>query len=87
MTTDELWVKIDAKMSSLDAKLDDVATTVRLHEQALGNDRKEIATIKQETKASYEKMDGRVSKLEKWMWLSLGAGGAAGAGLAKLFGA
>lgn len=84
MTTDELWEKIDAKMSSMDAKFDELVTTVCLHEQALGNDHKEIATIKQETKSFYEKMDGRVGKLEKWMWLSLGAGGAAGAGIAKL---
>lgn len=86
MTTDELWTKIDAKMSSMDAKLDEVATTVRLHEQALANDKKQIETVKEEASRQYDKMDTRVGKLEKWMWISLGAGGAAGAGLAKLLG-
>ena len=85
MTTEELWMKIDTKMSIMDGKLDEVATTVRLHEQALANDKKSIETIKAEVKAEFDKQDARISKLERWMWLSLGAGGAAGMGIAKLF--
>ena len=56
MTTEELWMKIDAKMSIMDGKLDEVATTVRLHEQALANDKKSIETIKAEVKAEFDKL-------------------------------
>lgn len=84
MTTEELWMKIDTKMSIMDGKLDEVATTVRLHEQALANDKKSIEAVKQEAKEQYSKLEARIAKLERWMWFSLGAGGAAGAGIAKL---
>lgn len=97
MTTDELWMKIDAKFTTLDDKLDKVATTVQLHEQTLMQVRaeadavekrhdKEIASIKKDARDEHDKMQSRISKLEKWMWFSLGAGGAAGAGIVKLFG-
>ena len=84
MTTEELWMKIDAKMSIMDGKLDEVATTVRLHEQALANDKKSIEAVKAEAKEQYNKLETRITKLERWMWFTLGAGGAAGAGIAKL---
>jgi len=84
MTTEELWMKIDTKMSIMDGKLDEVATTVRLHEQALANDKKSIEAVKQEAKEQYSKLEARIAKLERWMWFTLGAGGAAGAGIAKL---
>jgi len=84
MTTEELWMKIDTKMSIMDGKLDEVATTVRLHEQALANDKKSIEAVKQEAKEQYGKLEARIAKLERWMWFTLGAGGAAGAGIAKL---
>lgn len=84
MTTEELWMKIDAKMSIMDGKLDEVATTVRLHEQALANDKKSIEAVKAEAKEQYNKLEARITKLERWMWFTLGAGGAAGAGIAKL---
>ena len=97
MTVDELWMKMDAKMSGLDAKLDDVKTTVRLHEQSLVQYKselnavekkfdKQIEEIKSDKKDEHDKMKSRLSKLEKWMWFMLGAGGSSGAVLAKVFG-
>ena len=97
MTTDELWMKIDAKFTNLDDKLDKVATTVQLHEQTLMQIRaeaeavekrhdKEIAAIKSDAREEHDKMQNRITKLERWMWFSLGAGGAAGAGIVKLLG-
>lgn len=97
MTTEELWMKIDAKFTNLDDKLDKVATTVQLHEQTLMQIRaeaeavekrhdKEIVAMKQDAKEEHDKMQNRIAKLERWMWCSLGAGGAAGAGIAKLLG-
>lgn len=97
MTVDELWTKMDAKMSGLDAKLDDVKTTVRLHEQSLVQYKselnavekkfdKQIEEIKSDKKDEHDKMKSRLSKLEKWMWFMLGAGGSSGAVLAKVFG-
>lgn len=97
MTTDELWMKIDAKFMNLDDKLDKVATTVQLHEQTLMQIRaeaeavekrhdKEIAAMKKDAREEHDKMQNRITKLERWMWFSLGAGGAAGAGIVKLLG-
>jgi len=97
MTVDELWTKVDAKMTSLDTKLDDVKTTVRLHDQSLVQYKselnavekkfdKQIEEIKAEKKDEHANMKSRLSKLEKWMWFMLGAGGSSGAVLAKMFG-
>lgn len=97
MTVDELWMKVDAKFVGLDEKLDEVRTTVRLHDQTLVQTKaeinavekkfdKEIEKIRNDGKDSKKDVDGRISKLEKWMWFTLGAGGAAGAGIAKLLG-
>lgn len=97
MTVDELWMKVDAKFLGLDEKLDEVRTTVRLHDQTLVQTKaeinavekkfdKEIEKIRNDGKDSKKDVDGRISKLEKWMWFTLGAGGAAGAGIAKLLG-
>lgn len=97
MTVDELWTKVDAKMTGLDSKLDDVKTTVRLHEQSLVQYKaelnaiekkfdKQIEDIRAEKKEEHSNMKSRLSKLEKWMWFVLGAGGSSGAVLAKVFG-
>lgn len=97
MTVDELWMKVDAKFVGLDEKLDEVRTTVRLHDQTLVQTKaeinavekkfdKEIEKIRNDGENSKKDVDGRISKLEKWMWFSLGAGGAAGAGIVKLLG-
>lgn len=97
MTVDELWMKVDAKFVGLDEKLDDVRTTVRLHDQTLAQTKaeinavekkfdKEIEELRKSGSDSKKDVEGRISKLEKWMWFTLGAGGAAGAGIAKLIG-
>lgn len=97
MTVDELWTKVDAKMTGLDSKLDDVKTTVRLHEQSLAQYKSELSAIEKkfdkqieeiraEKKEEHFNMKSRLSKLEKWMWFMLGAGGSSGAVLAKVFG-
>lgn len=97
MTVDELWMKVDAKFVGLDEKLDEVRTTVRLHDQTLVQTKaeinavekkfdKQIEEIKAEKKDEHANMKSRLSKLEKWMWFMLGAGGSSGAVLAKVFG-
>lgn len=60
-------------VSRLDGKIDALSTASTEQRVMLAHDDKRI-----------NDHDGRLSKLERWMWLSLGAGGAAGAGLAKL---
>lgn len=97
MTVDELWMKVDAKFVGLDEKLDEVRTTVRLHDQTLVQTKaelnavekrfdNEIDKIRTDGKEGKKEVDGRISKLERWMWFTLGAGGAAGAGVVKLLG-
>ena len=74
MTLDDLSAKMDKRFDVLDAKVDSITTTVAVHSSTLQvHDREN------------KKMDERVSKLEKLVWISLGSGGAAGAGLVKLF--
>lgn len=85
MTTEELWSKIDNKFTVITSKLDEVATTTKLHDLTLAQTKKDIAEVKKDSETEDDKIKDRLSKVEKWMWLSIGAGGAAGAGLAKLF--
>lgn len=74
MTIEELANKIDLRFDNLDNKVDTINTTVALHGQSLSANN-----------AEHREFEERLSKLEKWMWMSLGAGGAAGIGIAKLF--
>ncbi len=74
MTIDELANKMDSRFDNLDTKVDSMNTTVALHSQSIASNEVEHKDFKV-----------RLGKIEKWMWLTLGAGGAAGAGMAKLF--
>jgi hypothetical protein len=74
MTIDELADKMDSRFDKLDNKVDSMNTTVALHSQSIASNDLEHKDFKT-----------RIGKIEKWMWLTLGAGGAAGAGVAKLF--
>lgn len=74
MTLEELANKIDQRFDNLDNKVDAINMTVALHGQSLTSNTEE-----------HHEFDARLSKLEKWMWMTLGAGGAAGIGIAKLF--
>lgn len=74
MTTEELYEKVDGKLSKIDQKLDKVSESVVRHDE-------NIAACSRDTRD----LKDRVSKLERWMWFSFGAGGATGAGLAKVF--
>lgn len=75
MTIDELADKMDSRFDKLDGKVDTMNTTLALHSQS-------IAT----NEAEHKDFKTRLTKIEKWIWLTLGAGGTAGAGLVKLFG-
>lgn len=74
MTIDDLADKMDERFNRLDGKVDNVRETVAVHSQA-------IATHDRENKDFRE----RIARLEKMVWASLGAGAAAGAGVAKMF--
>jgi len=81
MTIEDLAEKMDERFDKLDGKVDNINTTVAVHTKEIAAHDRENATNHEEHKA----IDHRLDKLEKWMWFTLGAGGAAGAGLAKLF--
>lgn len=81
MSIDDLAEKMDSRFDKLDNKVDNISTTVAIHTKEIAAHDRENA----ENRNAHHKMDARLDKLEKWMWFTLGAGGAAGAGLAKLF--
>lgn len=74
MTLEELADKMESRFDRLDTKVDTLNTTVALHSQSIANNDSE-----------HKRFFARLEKVERWMWFTLGAGGAAGAGLAKLF--
>lgn len=76
MTIDELAEKMDSRFDKLDGKVDSITTTVALHSQSIASN-----------EAEHKDFKIRLAKVERWLWLTLGAGGAAGAGVAKLVGA
>jgi len=97
MTIEELWVKVEASMTNIDNKLDEVAVTVRLHEQTLAQYKAELSAVEKKydkivdnmddkAEKEHDKMKNRIDKLEKFMWLTIGAGGLSGAVITKLFG-
>jgi len=81
MTLDDLANKMDKGFEAIGGKLDMINMTVAKHTVSLNGHDREIKELKDEDKLQEQ----RIGKLERWMWFSLGAGGAAGAGLAKLF--
>ena len=81
MTIDDLASKMDKRFDTLDGKFDQLSTTVAVHTNTLSTHDRENKTIKD----ALQRLVERVSKLEAWKWFTLGAGGAAGAGIAKLF--
>ena len=85
MTIDELDTKICMRFDQLDDKLDNINLIVARHTVSLQGHDRELGEVKKNAKDDKEKLEMRISRLERWMWFSLGAGGAAGAGLAKLF--
>lgn len=85
MTIDDLDAKICKRFDQLDDKLDNINLIVAKHTVSLQGHDRELGEVKKNAKDYRDKLDARILKLERWMWFSLGAGGAAGAGLAKLF--
>ncbi len=81
MTIEDLAAKMDDRFNKVDAKLDTLSTTVAVHTTTLATHDRENKGIKD----SIARLVERVAKLEAWKWFCLGAGGAAGAGVAKLF--
>ena len=65
----------------MDRKLDDLSEKVVKHEVNIESVNRENRDIKSDQK----RIDDRVSKIERWMWWTLGAGSAAGVGISKLF--
>ena len=84
MTIDDLDAKIVKRFDQLDDKLDNINLIVARHTVSLQGHDRELGEVKTEAKQTKEKLETRITKLERWMWFSLGAGGAAGAGIAKL---
>ena len=84
MTIDDLDAKIVKRFDQLDDKLDNINLIVARHTVSLQGHDRELGEVKTEAKQTKDKLETRIAKLERWMWFSLGAGGAAGAGIAKL---
>ena len=84
MTIDDLDAKIGKRFDQLDDKLDNINLIVARHTVSLQEHDRELGEVKTEAKQTKDKLETRITKLERWMWFSLGAGGAAGAGLARL---
>lgn len=81
MTIEELHREISPVLKDMDRKLDDLSEKVVKHEVNIEAAKAENLDMKNE----HKRMDDRVSKIEKWMWWTLGAGSAAGIGISKLF--
>ena len=84
MTIDDLDAKIVKRFDQLDDKLDNINLIVARHTVSLQGHDRELGEVKTEAKQTKDKLETRITKLERWMWFSLGAGGAAGAGLARI---
>ena len=84
MTIDDLDAKIGKRFDQLDDKLDNINLIVARHTVSLQGHDRELGEVKTEAKQTKDKLETRITKLERWMWFSLGAGGAAGSGLARL---
>lgn len=81
MTLDDFAEKMDKRFDQVDDKLDNMSLMVAKHTVNISGHDREIKELKDAKSAQ----DERIHKIEKWMWMTLGAGGAAGVGLAKLF--
>ena len=81
MTIEELHREISPVLKDMDRKLDDLSEKVVKHEVNIESVNRENRDIKSDQK----RIDDRVSKIERWMWWTLGAGSAAGVGISKLF--
>ena len=81
MTIEELHREISPVLKDMDRKLDDLSEKVVKHEANIESVNRENRDIKSDQK----RIDDRVSKIERWMWWTLGAGSAAGVGISKLF--
>ena len=81
MTIEELHREISPVLKDMDRKLDDLSEKVVKHEvniEAVNRENRDM-------KSDHKRMDDRISKIERWMWWTLGAGSAAGVGISKLF--
>ena len=81
MTIEELHREISPVLMDMDRKLDDLSEKVVKHEVNIEAVNRENRDMKSDQK----RIDDRVSKIERWMWWTLGAGSAAGVGISKLF--
>lgn len=81
MTIEELHREISPVLKDMDRKLDDLSEKVVKHEVNIESVNRENRDMKSDQK----RIDDRVSKIERWMWWTLGAGSAAGVGISKLF--
>lgn len=81
MTIEELHREISPVLKDMDRKLDDLSEKVVKHEVNIEAVNRENRDMKSDQK----RIDDRVSKIERWMWWTLGAGSAAGVGISKLF--
>lgn len=91
--------QLDDKLDNLSLTVTKHTVTLISHDKAIDERKAEEKRIEDELKAEEKRIEdelkaevkrvedkhaSRLAKLERWMWFSLGAGGAAGAGLARL---
>jgi len=81
MTIDELAERMERGFDTIGNKMDAVTQTVAKHGVSLTGHDREIREVKDYSR----ELDERVAKVERFMWLTLGAGAAAGVGISKLF--
>lgn len=87
MTVEELWDKLDKKLEGVENKLDTLAHNVATHDVEIKKHSVEYSDFREFYGREHDKLETRITKLERWMWIALGAGGTAGAGVVKLLGA
>lgn len=86
---------LQVQFKNLDEKVDEVKTEIRdMREDMAGNTKETLDLIKEFQKTntdSHTKMASKISALEKWRWMMMGAGVVIGAlgypAIAKLLGA
>lgn len=81
MTTEELCLRLEEKLDGMNENFRDICERVAKHSEFIANHINDTKEIRDKQHLH----DQRITKLEKLMWFMLGSGGAAGAGIAKLF--
>lgn len=81
MTTEELCLRLEEKLDGMNDNFRTICERVAKHSEFIANHINDTKIIH----GKITECETRLAKLEKMMWFALGTGGAAGAGIAKMF--